>query len=112
TFRTWTFANGRYSAIGKEKQEVGDYRLNPAKSPKHLDLITTFEKKPITIMCIYALDRDTLRIGFTDAFIPGTPEQEERRLRDMAATRPKQFDESGHEIYTVSALTLKRKAVP
>jgi len=109
TLTTWKFMNGRYSAVGKKEQEAGGYSIDPSKSPKHLDLITTFNNKPITFKCIYTLEGDELKIGFTWGFVPGTPEDEAKVAKDMAATRPKKFDGRVKDFYTVMAWTLKRK---
>jgi uncharacterized protein (TIGR03067 family) len=105
---TWNFSGERFkSFIGwKAATEAGTYRVNPTRSPKHLDLMPTEGEVLTTRKCLYALEGDDLKIAFTLWFFPGTPEQELVAAKKMRATRPKSLDAKQD---LVVVLTLKRQ---
>jgi uncharacterized protein (TIGR03067 family) len=105
----WSFSGGKYKSwIGREAgPEEGTYRVDPSKSPRHLDLTPARGEVLTTQKCLYALNGDELKIAFTLWFAPGTPKEEIERARKMRATRPKSLETRPENLTLV--LTLKRQ---
>jgi uncharacterized protein (TIGR03067 family) len=104
-----TFSKKKFKhALGKPDSpaEEGTFQVNLDKSPKHLDLHYTKGELLAIRKCIFEQEGDELKVAYSMPFLPGTPEQELQRAKEMFAKRPKSFD-SGPDDSTV-VLVLKR----
>jgi uncharacterized protein (TIGR03067 family) len=106
---TWVFSRNSYKAFvnGSVAFEEGTFRIDPEKAPKHLDLMPTKGEVPTTQKCLYAADRDELKIALTVWFAPSTPDEEIEEVKKMRATRPTSFNVGKND--PVLVLILKRK---
>ncbi len=99
-------------ALGAES--AGEYRIDPAKSPKHLDLDLdripgTGRKARIVWKSIYVLNGDELSIAVGLDANFAKPAEEVRRAKKAAATRPKHFEPREDELVMILNLRREKK---
>jgi uncharacterized protein (TIGR03067 family) len=106
---SWSFTGKKYKSFagGPEAAfEEGTFRVDSGKSPKYLDLMPIKGELLTTRKCLYALEKDELKIAFSLWFAPGTPEDEIKEGKKMRATRPKSLAPNKEDLTII--LTLKR----
>lgn len=105
---SWVFVGNTYKFVNEGVTlEEGTFRIDPDKSPKHLDLIPKKGEILTTQKCLYSLDSDELKIAETVSFAPGTPEAELEEAKKMRASRPTSFGKAKDDAPLV--FVLKRK---
>lgn len=62
---TLTLADGKYTAAIGDKVDAGTYKVDAGQKPKSIDITgTEGPNKGKTILAIYELDKDTLRVCY------------------------------------------------
>jgi uncharacterized protein (TIGR03067 family) len=85
-----TFAGDRWTQKGGGDSQEGTYKLDPTKTPKHIDMVVQQDGKDALLgLGIYALEGDTLRVGMP---------------KGLFSPRPTSFDDKN-----AAVLTLKRE---
>ena len=98
------------SSLGfTEAKETLTYRIDPRKTPKHLDLTPIEGEDRTTRCCIYSVTDDELRIAFTAWVAFGTEEETRRDSIRMNSTRPRTLDPDRGDCVTVWTLMRVKK---
>jgi uncharacterized protein (TIGR03067 family) len=107
---TWVFEGGAYRAtISSPEPEEGTFRLDPGKSPKHLDLIPPAGSGDGPRKCLYAVRGHELTVALTvwTGPGPGAAADQAKAAAEMRATRPAALGGAGDA--PTLTLTFKRQ---
>jgi uncharacterized protein (TIGR03067 family) len=88
---TWVFEGDTFRAtISGPAREEGTFRVDPGKSPKHLDLLPPAGAAGGPRKCLYAIDGDDLTVALSVVLGPGAEAAADRAAAAAAvrATRP------------------------